>query len=65
MPLSDLPATATAREAAARMTYVDAVRVAEGILEDLKAGRIQKPFTRAQRLCLEACAEVFKREATP
>jgi hypothetical protein len=64
-PLSDLPDTATVREAAARMTYEEACRVAESILDDVRVGKIKKPYTEAQRLSLRACAEVFKREATP
>ena len=63
MPLSDLPPTATAREAAARMTYEQACRVAESLLDDVKAGKVQKPYTAAQRITLEACAIVFTREA--
>lgn len=63
--LEDLPATATVQEAAARMSYAEACRVAESLLEDIKSGKIRKPYTLAQRLSLRACAEVFKREATP
>jgi hypothetical protein len=47
------------------MTYEEAVRVAASLFEDVQAGRIVKPYTAAQRLALSACAEVFKREATP
>lgn len=62
-PLSDLPARATAREAAARMTYAEACRVAASIHDDVKAGRIVKPYSAGQRLALEACAIVFTRES--
>jgi hypothetical protein len=62
-PLSDLPATATAREAAARMTYADACRVAGSILDGVKAGTITQPYSAGQRLALEAVAIVFTREA--
>jgi len=45
------------------MTYAEACRVAESILDDAKAGRITKPYSAWQRLALEACAIVFSREA--
>lgn len=61
-PLADLPATATAREAASRMTYADACRVAQSILDDRKAGRLVRPYAAGDRLALEACAIVFLRE---
>lgn len=62
-PLSDLPDTATAREAADRMSYADALRVASSILADLDSGKITKPYTPAQQLSLRAASLVFAREA--
>ena len=65
MPLSDLPATATVREAAARLTYAQAITAADSIHEQIKAGTLTRPYPWNVRHTLRICAEVFRREATP
>ena len=65
MPLADLPDVATPREAAARMTYAQAIAAADSILEQIKAGTFQRPYPYNVRHTLRICAEVFRREATP
>lgn len=64
MPLADLPSEATVREAAARLTYEDAITAADSILEDIKAGRLVRPYPYNVRHTLRVCAEVFRLEAT-
>lgn len=65
MPLSDLPDVATVREAAARMTWAQAIAAADSIHEQIKAGTLRRPYPYNVRHTLRICAEVFRREATP
>lgn len=61
--LTSLPDQATVRETARLLTYEQAVHVASTILDDVKAGRLQRPYSYGVRHSLRVCAEVFAREA--
>ena len=62
--LAELPSWATVRETAPLLTYDQAVHVATTILDDLKAGRLTRPFSASVCMSLNTCAAVFEREAS-
>lgn len=54
---------ATVRETAALLTYAQAVHVARTILDDVKAGRLTKPYSESVRMSLQTAAARIAAEA--
>ena len=64
-PLADLPDRATVREAAARLTYEQAMTAADSIHAQIQAGTLRRPYPYRVRHTLRIIAERLKVEATP
>lgn len=61
--LASLPAWATVRETAPLLTYEQAVSVAESILQDIRVGKLTKPYPEAVRMSLQTAAARIAAEA--
>lgn len=59
-----MPDWATVRETAPHLTYEEAVFVAESILQDIRVGKLTKPYPENVRHSLRVCAAVFARESS-